>query len=86
MFYNTLLVCVIAEKRQMKKFYKKVDSPLNYKTFTFPRRNISNAKVQVINFVLYLFLQLPIITTCQCSLPGLIAYAHCLGVIAVLMA
>ena len=24
MFYNTLLLCVIAEKRQMKKFYEKV--------------------------------------------------------------
>ena len=29
MFYNTLLLCVIAEKRQMKKFYKNVDDPLN---------------------------------------------------------
>ena len=28
MFYNTLLLSVIAEKRQMKKFYKKVDEPL----------------------------------------------------------
>ena len=27
MFYNALLLCVIAEKRQMKKFYKKVDDP-----------------------------------------------------------
>ena len=29
MLYNTLLLCVIVEKRQMKKFYKKVDGPLN---------------------------------------------------------
>ena len=29
MFFNTLLLCVIAEKRQMKKFYEKVDDPLN---------------------------------------------------------
>ena len=29
MFYNTLLLCVIAEKRQIKFFYKKVDDPLN---------------------------------------------------------
>ena len=28
MFYNTLLLCVIAEKRQMKRFYKRVDGPL----------------------------------------------------------
>ena len=28
MFYNTLLLGVIAEKRQIKKFYKKVDGPL----------------------------------------------------------
>ena len=29
MFYNTLLLCVIAEERQMKKFYKKVDDLLH---------------------------------------------------------
>ena len=29
MFYNTLLLCVIAEKYQMKKFYEKVYDPLN---------------------------------------------------------
>ena len=29
MFYNTLLLCIISEKRQMKKFDIKVDGPLN---------------------------------------------------------
>ena len=31
MFYNTLLLCIIAEKRQVKKFYKKVIGHLYYK-------------------------------------------------------
>ena len=30
MFYNTLLLCGIAEKRQIKMFYEKVDDPLNH--------------------------------------------------------
>ena len=35
MFYNTLLLCVIAEKREMKKFYKKVEDPLNLNPTNF---------------------------------------------------
>ena len=35
MFYNTLLLCVIAEKRQIKKFYEKADDPLNIRTIVY---------------------------------------------------
>ena len=41
MFYNTLLLCVIAEKLQMKQFYEKVDDPLK-NNFTTTLRHARN--------------------------------------------